>query len=93
MAKTIKITFYTPKELWKMFCNWVFWPRRKQCAEWLELMQVRLENKIITDLIIGKYYNQGILPDATCESLELDIKHIVKEECKAMAEIMSKPME
>ena len=32
MAKTIKITIYNPKELWRMFCNWVFWPR---LSKWL----------------------------------------------------------
>lgn len=29
MAKTIKITFYSPKELWAMFWQKFFWPRKK----------------------------------------------------------------
>ena len=32
----IKISVYSPKELWNKFCNWVFWPRRKKCVEYCE---------------------------------------------------------
>ena len=51
MAKTIKITFYNPKELWRMFWNWVYWPRRKQCAEWLSFLQCQLDDKIVIDVL------------------------------------------
>ena len=91
MAKTIKITLYTPKELWVKFWNWAFWPRRKICAEWMEVMQVWLENKIISDILIGKYYRQEILSEAAVDSLELDIKAAIEDECEKMAKLMSKP--
>lgn len=51
--KTIKIEFklYSPKELWIMFWNRFFWPRRKQCAEWMDLMEYRLNNALVEEVI------------------------------------------
>lgn len=92
MAKTIKITFYSCRELWERFWTWAFWPRRKKCAEWIEFVQARLESEIISDLLIEKYFNQGILNDAICESLELDIRAIIEKECKVAIYIISKPL-
>ena len=34
--KKITITFYSPKELWRMFWNRFFWLRRKVCAAWMD---------------------------------------------------------
>ncbi len=90
MAKTIKITLYTPKELWKKFCNWVFWPRRKQCSEWLDLLRVNLEHKIISEMLIDKY-NAGVIGDTLVDDLDIEIKSIIKKEINEMKEVMSKP--
>ena len=92
MAKTIKITFYNPKELWKMFWNWAFWPRRKACSEWVDFFQARLEYAIISDLLIGKYFNGGILGDFATESLELDIRKAVEEKCDELKKLIVKPI-
>ena len=90
MAKTIKITLYTPKELWKMFCNWVFWPRRKRCAEWLEVLQVKLENEIISKMLIDKY-NAGVIGETLVEDLDIEIKAIIRREIENMQNVISKP--
>lgn len=92
MSKTIKITFYNPKELWHRFWTWAFWPRRKQCAEWLETMQVLLNERIVTDLLIEKYYNENVLSEATVESLDIDIKKIIEDTCEEMKKVMSTPL-
>ena len=70
MAKTVKITFYNPKELWRMFWTKFFWPRRKKCAEWVDLTQGLLERDIISGLLIDKYYNQGLIEEKVAEDLE-----------------------
>ena len=92
MAKTIKLTFYNPKELWMMFWNWAFWPRRKKCQEWVEFFQARLEHAVISDLLIGKYYNEGAISDAVAENLELDIRQAIKEKCHELKVLMVKPI-
>ncbi len=90
MAKEIKITLYTPKELWAKFCNWVFWPRRKQCADWLELLRVNLEHEIILKMLMDKY-NAGLISDTLVDDLDVEIKAIIKREINEMKEVMSKP--
>lgn len=90
MAKTIKITLYTPKELWAKFCNWVFWPRRKQCADWLDLLEVRLKDEIISQMLIDKY-NSGLIGDTLVDDLDVEIKAIIEREINNMKELMSKP--
>lgn len=56
MAKKIefKITLYSPKELWAMFWNRFFYPRRKFCAEWCgyyeSLMDIKI-NEIVGEAI------------------------------------------
>ena len=92
MAKTIKITFYNPKELWHRFWTWAFWPRRKACAEWMDSVQVLLEERIVTDLLIGKYYNENVLSEATVDSLDIDIKAIIEKTCKEMKKVMCQPL-
>lgn len=92
MAKTVKITFYNPKELWRMFWTKFFWPRRKKCAEWVDLTQGLLESDIITDIIIGKYYNQGFIEDKVAESLELDIRKAIEDCCERIKKVMTTPI-
>lgn len=90
MAKTIKITLYTPKELWTKFCNWVFWPRRKRCSEWLDLLEVNLKNEIISKMLIDKY-NAGVIGDTLVDDLDVEIKSIIEKEIDKMKKVMSKP--
>lgn len=92
MAKTIKITFYNPKELWRMFWNWAFWPRRKQCAEWLSFLQGQLEYKIVNDVLIGKYYNEGLIDADLCDKLELDIKPAIEEILDKFVDVLKTPI-
>ena len=75
-----------------MFWDKFFWPRRKACAEWVDFLQVRLEHSIITDLLIGKYYNDGVLNDATCESLEIDIRKAIEEKCDELKKVIVVPI-
>lgn len=89
MAKTIKITFYNPKELWSMFCNWVFWPRHKQCAQWCEYYDGVLCSKISD--ILQREIESGSISEAVAERLELNLKIASDEISKATAEMMSKP--
>ena len=85
--KKITITLYSPKELWKKFWNRVFWPRRKECAEWMEVLQVKLVEAIICNIIIGKYFNE-----TTAENLEKDITKAIYDVCSNMKEEISKPL-
>lgn len=89
--KTIKINIYSPKELWVKFWNRFFWPRRKQCAEWMDFAQVRLEHAIISEIIVD-YYSKGLLGESMAEQLELAIKSAIEKECEVVKELMSKPM-
>lgn len=88
---TISISFYSPKELWVKFWNRVFWPRRKECAEWIEILEAKLEYAIIHDIIIDNY-NKGLLGDSMAESLELAIRQAINETCDAIKKVISKPM-
>ena len=91
MAKTVKITFYTPKELWRMFWTKFFWPRRKACAEWVDFTQSLLESDIISDIIIGKYYNKGLIEEKVVEDLELDVRKAIEECCKNTKKVIVTP--
>ncbi len=51
MSKKITITFYNPKELWEMFWDRFFWPRRKQCAEWCEFGRYQMEEEIMSEVL------------------------------------------
>ena len=90
--KKITITLYSPKELWKKFWNRVFWPRRKECAEWMEILQVKLVEAIICNIIIGKYFNSCYIDETTSENLEKDITKAIHEVCSNMKEEISKPL-
>ena len=91
--KTIKINIniYSPKELWVKFWNRVFWPRRKQCAEWMELVEVKLEKAVITDIIIDKY-NKGLLGGDMAENLELETKQAIHAVCENVKQVICKPL-
>lgn len=90
--KTIKINIYSPKELWVKFWNRVFWPRRKQCAEWMDLVEYQLEKAIITDIIIDQY-DKGLLGESMTEQLELATSHAIKTVCKNVKQIICKPLD
>lgn len=92
--KTIKIEFklYSPKELWIKFWNRFFWPRRKQCAEWMDLMEYRLNKAIVEEVIKKKLYDEKIISFNVADKLESSIRSIVKSECDAMKKLMSEPL-
>lgn len=69
MAKKIefKITLYSPKELWAMFWNRFFYPRRKQCAEWCEYYASLMDSKMIE--IVGEARKNGVLSEEDANEL------------------------
>lgn len=89
MSKEIKITLYNPKELWKMFCNRVFWPRNKKCTEWCEYYDGVLDSHICD--ILQQAVNDGLIKDEAAESLEIKLKHANAEVAELTASLMSKP--
>lgn len=89
MAKTIKITFYNPKELWRMFCNWVFWPRHKKCVDWCDYYDGVLDGLIVE--ILSDECDKGNISTETAERLEIALKHANSEVSKLTADLMSKP--
>lgn len=89
MAKEIKITFYTPKELLQKFCNWVFWPRRKECAGWCEYYDGVLVCKVKE--IIDEEVNLTNISREVADRLYYRISDASGEICKNTAEMMSRP--
>lgn len=89
--KTIKINLYSPKELWVKFWNRFFWPRRKECAEWIDLLEAKLEYAIINKIIIDAF-EKGLLGESMAKSLELDIKKAINETCENVKKIIIKPL-
>ena len=87
MAKTIKITFYNPKELWIKFCNWVFWPRHKKCVEWCGYYDGVLCGEIVE--ILQEANENGEISDKAAENLEIRLKLASKAVSKLTAELMS----
>lgn len=87
MAKTIKITIYSPKELWIRFCNWVFWPRHKKCAVWCDYYDGVLDSMIVK--ILQDENAKGTISDETAERLEIALKHANDQVSKQTAELMS----
>lgn len=87
MAKTIKITIYNPKELWIKFCNWVFWPRHKKCADWCDYYDGVLDSMIVK--ILQDENAKGTISDETAERLEIALKHANYQVSKQTAELMS----
>lgn len=92
--KTIKIEFklYSPKELWIKFWNRFFWPRRKQCAEWMDLMEYRLNKALVEEVIEKLLYDEKIINFNMADKLESSIRSIVKSECDTMKKLMSEPL-
>lgn len=88
--KKITITFYSPKELWKMFCNWVFWPRRKQCAEWIDYADDMIERSL-ADILFEYKMNGQITSDEDADNLYNELVEKVREHLKKTEELMSKP--
>lgn len=91
MAKTINITIYNSKELWRMFCNWVFWPRHKKCTEWCDYYDGVLDARIVE--ILQDENAKGTISDETAERLEIALKQANYQVSKQTAELMSKPYE
>lgn len=75
-----------------MLCNRLFWPRRKKCAEWVDYAQYMLQEAIINDIIIGQFYNQGMLDNETAEKLEVTIKSAIEDVCEKQKKLMCKPL-
>lgn len=92
IRKSFTITFYSPKELWAKFWNRFFWPRRKQCAEWMELVEVKLKHTIINHIIVD-YYNNDLLDETVSERLELDIKKSIEKVCEEVRKVMTTPID
>lgn len=92
IRKSFTITFYSPKELWVKFWNRFFWPRRKQCAEWMDLVEYKLEKAVITDIIIN-HYNKGLLGESMAEQLELETKQAIHVVCENVKLVMCKPLD
>lgn len=90
MAKTIKITFYNPKELWAMFWNWAFWPRRKKCAEWCECYHQNLMY-LMSD-IFDKCEKSGSIKSDVALDLASKIELASKKTANEIAKLMSEPM-
>ena len=93
MSKRISfsITLYSPKELWNKFWNRVFWPRRKQCAEWCDFAAGCIENDI-ADLIFEYKLNGIINVDKDADKLYDKIVAKVREHLDETKELMSKPL-
>ena len=90
--KKITLTFYSPKELWRKFWNRVFWPRRKECAEWMEYGQSLIEKAIISD-VICKTDELGIsIGFDEAEKLELAIRPKIAEAFDKIKELISEPI-
>ena len=87
MAKTIRITFYNPKELWIKFCNWVFWPRHKKCVEWCDYYDGVLCGKIVQ--ILQEANENSEISDYAAEKLEVKLKAASESVSKLTAKFMS----
>lgn len=83
----IKITLYNPKELWKMFCNRVFWPRKKQCAEYCDLGEEWMKDAVISNIIARVDY----LDSKQEEQMEIAVKSAIEDVFKRLAKVMSEP--
>lgn len=88
MSKKITITFYNPKELWEMFWDRFFWPRRKQCAEWCEFGRYQMEEEIMSEVLdkVDKVLDTGDMI-----RLEMAIKDRIKTVFEKMKILMETP--
>ena len=88
--KKITINLYTPKELWQMFWNWAFWPRRKNCAEWIDFAKGTIESDLADvfidnkHMIVKEYYDSNNLYERCLDAINKRL-----DEVKS---IMEKPM-
>lgn len=90
--KKITLTFYSPKELWCKFWNRAFWPRRKECSEWMENVKVELAEKIVNDIVIGKYYNICYISEEAANALDKDITNAIYDICEKYKKVICKPL-
>lgn len=92
MSKKITITLYSPHELWVKFWNRFFWPRRKQCAEWLDYGQSEVEYAIVHD-VLCKTYELGItISYDDLNRLELAIKPKISEAFDKLRKVITIPI-
>lgn len=89
--KKITITLYSPKELWRKFWNRFFWPRRKQCSEWMDIFEVDLHKAIVLDIIESENYIK--MKGEMAENLEKDITIAILKECEKFRKVICKPYE
>lgn len=87
MAKEITIKFYNPKELWRMFWDRFYWPRRNKCAEWCEWGEAVMKDEIINSVLCKE---EGLDMD-TAVRLELAIKDKIENVFKQMKMLIMKP--
>ena len=90
MAKTITITLYSPKELWNKFCNWVFWPRRKECAQWCDFHDGVLYSMIVE--ILQNEVDDGAISNEVAERIGCFFERAIHTASKQTEELMCKPI-
>jgi len=88
---TIKLTFYNPKELWKEFWNWAFWPRRKTCADWINYAEGVIESDM-ADIFMEHKISGIIMTDKDADELYNKLLIMIKEHLEKTKELMSKPL-
>lgn len=86
MSKKITINLYNPKELWEMFWNRFFWPRRKECARWCD-WGIFVMKQEISDVL---YQEEGLDKD-TAIRLELAVKEKIEQVFKQMETLIALP--
>lgn len=89
--KTIKINLYSPAELWNKFRNWLFWPSRKQCSQWVDVYKDMLHERLICELV-DSYFDKGIIGSDLAEKLYFDVHRILVNTSKEMKEEICKPI-
>lgn len=93
IRKSFTITFYSPKELWAKFWNRFFWPRRKQCAEWLEYGQCEVEHAIIIEVLCNTEEFGIDIDSNELTKLELAIKPKITEAFDKLRKVITTPLE
>lgn len=93
IKKSFTITFYSPKELWVKFWNRFFWPRRKQCAEWLEYGQSEIEYAIIHEVLCNTEELGIDIDFDELKKLELAIKPKITEVFDKLRKVITIPLE
>jgi hypothetical protein len=58
----------------------------------METAQVLLDKEIVSNILIEKYYNKGILDEMTCISLDEDIKKAIEDVCNKMVKLINTPL-